>query len=194
MEPKTKRNLWIAGGVLVGGYLIYLRAKHNAKADSKTPKKVTPKTPGLPAASTSGQFSPVGLPPQTYNPYPPVPYTPSYIPPGPGYAPPYNPYPVTGQYPYAPPVGYPYTGYPQAQTNQAACSSVIGLTQAVARQRLLSLGIYAQVVSINGRPTAQTALATNGPTASLYIVSGIVQNAVCNAGPYQGAYPTGVIY
>lgn len=200
MEPTTKKYL-IGGAALVGGYLIYLRAKHNAKAE-KDSKSKPAKTPGLPAASTSGQFTPVGLPPSSGYPYP---AAPSYIPPGPGYIPPsYPSYPgyippaypgVTypGQYPnndigFGP---YPGTGpYPQSPypstTGQAACSAVVGLVSSVAIQRLRGLGIYAQVVSINGVPQHTTALATGGPTAALYLQGGRVSNAICSG---TAAYP-----
>ncbi len=222
MQPNTKKYL-IGGAVLVGGYLIYLRAKHNAKAEADKPVKKPVKTD---APSTAGQFSPVGLP-QTYNPYPQMPYTPSYIPP-PGYVPPsypgagskamrvvaatsvnggngpgifatwamrywemgYNVVPITPGMKEVPPVGYPQYG----TTNQAACSSVIGSSLPIARQRLQSLGIYPRVVSINNRPVAIPTLATNGPTANLYVSGSIVVNATCNAGPtYANAglpYPT----
>lgn len=196
MEPQTKKYL-IGAGVLVGGYIIYMRTRHSTKTEVKTPVKKT-----VAPASTSGQFSPVGLPP-AYNPYPAIPYTPSYIPPGPGYIPPYQggiPGQYYGQYPQ-PIFGNPYQQYPNQQQqypgyggNQAACQSIIGLPVNIARQRLQGLGIYAQVVSINGRPIATTNLATGGPTAQLYVSGSIVQSATCAGGAAYANPVTGYGY
>ncbi len=182
MEANTKKYL-IGAGVLVGGYLVYLRARHNAK--SETTDKKAAKKPAAPATpSASGQFTPVGLP-QTYNPYPQIPFAPSYIPPGPGYIPPVG-YP--GQYPSPYPTpyppSYPGTGYPPPGVNcQAAAQSVIGLSQYVAQSRLSSLGIQS---IINGRPSF--GYTGTGPSVNLYVVGGIVRSAVCNQSqPYN--YP-----
>ena len=188
MSPKTKKYLLWGGGVL-GGLLVVMRLKHNDKLATMSSTSKTPKPPMLTPAqiaaqmpSTSSQFTPVGYNPWTPPPQYPQPYYQQQ------YQSPYAQYPQ----PYYPPQqsfctlnpgapGCAGTLNPYTPNNQAACQSVVGMNAVSARQRLLGLGIYAQVVNINGRAIAQTALQTGGPTAQLWVRNGIVQAAQCSA-------------
>ncbi len=195
MSPKTKKYLtW--GGAAVAGVLVFMRLKHDDKmatmsstSKDSAPRQLSPAEIAAQMPSTSGQFTPVGY--QYLNPPPAVGY-PSFQ------------YPQTYQPSgYAPvgnifsPIGYPGVGYGinyPNPNNQAACQSVVGMNAVSARQRLLGLGIYAQVVNINGRPIAVTALQTGGPTAKLWVRNGVVQAAQCSAttgplNPIPNAYP-----
>ncbi len=180
MEPKTKKYM-IYGGVAAAGVLFYYRWKHEDKIIGDTKKKLPhPKFDAAlsasqaPLPSTASQFSPVA-----FNPYPPVGYQPQY--PTTGYPQPYPyqpQYPVNG-YPATPPFGYNPVTSPYGGNCQVAAQSVIGLSAPVARQRLLSVGVQSQVVSINGRPLGVALL--GGSTVSLYLSGGIVQAASCQS-------------
>ncbi len=204
MSPKTKKYLtW--GGAAVAGVLVFMRLKHDDKMAtmSSTSKDSTPKPRQLSPAEIAAQM------PSTSGQYPPVyPQGYSYMNPPPAVGYPSFQYPQTYQPSgYSPvgnifaPIGYPGVGYGPGigvsypnPNNQAACQSVVGMNAVSARQRLLGLGIYAQVVNINGRPIAVTALQTGGPTAKLWVRNGIVQAAQCSAttgplNPIPNAYP-----
>ncbi len=196
MEPKTKKYL-IWGGAAVVGLVLYQRLKTSDKSpesSKKSPKadklKTADAAPQIdtstqtPLPSTASQFSPVNF--QSYSP----PYVPPYTPP---YVPPYVPqYPYTP--PYIPPVtGYPYTPpyVPSTPDYSLACRSVIGMTSAAARAQLRAQGIYAKVVSLNGRQIPQNYSQPLGPTASLWVNRNIVVYATCTTPYNQNQYITG---